>query len=134
VTGVPSTLSKKRILFLDQEAAILVGLQSLLREDRLRWEMVFVLGGPLELDAVRRQSFDVVVCELGAASAGGVALLAIKRELPAVAFIALSGHADRDAIARSVPTLRQRPSTPYDVATLRNAIVDAVTIDRAQAA
>ena len=73
---------KKRILFVDDEPAILAGLQNLLYKDRKRWDMVFALGGQLALDEIRKAPFDIVVSDMrmpgiDAPSASAVALAAI---------------------------------------------------------
>ncbi len=125
---------KKRILFVDDEPAILAGLQNLLYKDRKRWEMVFALGGQLGLDEIRKEPFDIVVSDMRMPGIDGATLLnVIKDESPATVRIMLSGHADREAIVRALPALHQLLSKPCDAATLRGAIersVDTVHVDR----
>jgi len=125
---------KKRILFVDDEPAILAGLQNLLYKDRKRWEMVFALGGQLGLEEIRKAPFDIVVSDMRMPGIDGAALLnVIKDECPATVRIMLSGHADREAIVRALPALHQLLSKPCDAATLRGAIersVDTVDVDR----
>lgn len=114
---------KKRILFVDDEPAILTSLKNLLRKDRNRWEMVFALGGQLGLDAVRERPFDVVVSDLRMPEVDGATLLsAIKDEFPTTVRIMLSGYADDESLARARPALHQLLLKPCDVATLRTAI------------
>ncbi|MEO7733237.1 MAG: response regulator [Kofleriaceae bacterium] len=126
--------AKKRILFVDDEPAILAGLQNLLYKDRKRWEMVFALGGQLGLDEIRKEPFDIVVSDMRMPGIDGATLLnVIKDESPATVRIMLSGHADREAIVRALPALHQLLSKPCDAATLRGAIersVDTVDVDR----
>jgi HD-like signal output (HDOD) protein len=114
---------KKRILFVDDEPAILAGLQNLLFKDRKRWDMVFTPGGDLALGEIRKQPFDIVVSDMRMPGLDGAALLnLIKDECPSTVRIMLSGHADRDAIVRALPALHQLLSKPCDAGTLRNAI------------
>jgi HD-like signal output (HDOD) protein/CheY-like chemotaxis protein len=126
--------AKKRILFVDDEPAILAGLQNLLYKDRKRWEMVFALGGQVGLDEIRKSPFDIVVSDMRMPGIDGAALLnVIKDECPSTVRIMLSGHADREAIVRALPALHQLLSKPCDAATLRSAIersVDAGNVDR----
>jgi HD-like signal output (HDOD) protein len=114
---------KKRILFVDDEPAILAGLQNLLFKDRKRWDMVFAAGGNLALGEIRKQPFDIVVSDMRMPGLDGAELLnLIKDECPSTVRIMLSGHADRDAIVRALPALHQLLSKPCDAGTLRNAI------------
>jgi HD-like signal output (HDOD) protein/ActR/RegA family two-component response regulator len=128
------TTVKKRILFVDDEPAILAGLQNLLYKDRKRWEMVFALGGQLALDEIRKAPFDIVVSDMRMPGMDGAMLLnAIKDECPATVRIMLSGHADREAIVRALPALHQLLSKPCDANTLRGAIersLDGSNVDR----
>jgi len=125
---------KKRILFVDDEPAILAGLQNLLYKDRKRWDMVFALGGQLALDEIRKESFDIVVSDMRMPGVDGATLLnTVKDECPATVRIMLSGHADREAIVRALPALHQLLSKPCDAATLRGAIersLDGANVDR----
>jgi HD-like signal output (HDOD) protein/ActR/RegA family two-component response regulator len=128
------TIVKKRILFVDDEPAILAGLQNLLYKDRKRWEMVFALGGQLALDEIRKTPFDIVVSDMRMPGIDGAMLLnVIKDEWPATVRIMLSGHADREAIVRALPALHQLLSKPCDATTLRGAIersLDGANVDR----
>ena len=125
---------KKRILFVDDEPAILAGLQNLLYKDRKRWDMVFALGGQLALDELRKASFDIVVSDMRMPGVDGATLLnTVKDECPSTVRIMLSGHADREAIVRALPALHQLLSKPCDAATLRGAIersLDGANVDR----
>jgi len=114
---------KKRILFVDDEPAILAGLQNLLYKDRKRWEMVFANSGDKALAEMRKQAFDVVVSDMRMPGIDGATLLnVVKDEFPATARIMLSGHAEREAIVRALPALHQLLSKPCDADTLRVAI------------
>jgi len=125
---------KRRILFVDDEPAILAGLQNLLYKDRKRWDMVFALGGQLALDEIRKEPFDIVVSDMRMPGVDGAMLLnLVKDECPATVRIMLSGHADREAIVRALPALHQLLSKPCDANTLRAAIersLDGTNVDR----
>jgi HD-like signal output (HDOD) protein len=115
--------ASKRILFVDDDASILAGLQNLLYRDRKRWDMVFALGGRLGLAEMRKAPFDIVVSDMRMPDIDGAMLLAaIKDECPATVRIMLSGHADREVIVRLLPTLHQLLVKPCNAATLRSVI------------
>ncbi|MBL0213815.1 MAG: HDOD domain-containing protein [Myxococcales bacterium] len=114
---------KKRILFVDDEPAILAGLQNLLYKDRRRWEMTFALSGEIALEKLSTQAFDVVVSDMRMPGMDGATLLnRIKEASPSTARIMLSGHAEREAIVRALPALHQLLAKPCDAATLRATI------------
>jgi putative nucleotidyltransferase with HDIG domain len=118
-----TTDAKKRILFVDDDPAILAGLRSLLYKDRKRWEMAFADGGTHALAEMSSQPFDVVVTDMRMPGMDGATLLnKIKDAYPATGRIMLSGHAEREAIVRALPALHQLLSKPCDVRTLRSAI------------
>ena len=114
---------KRRILFVDDDSAILNGLQNLLFRDRKRWDMVFALGGAKALEELRARPFDVVVSDMRMPGIDGAALLGIvKQEFPGTVRIILSGHAEREAIVRALPAMHQFLSKPCDPDRLRAAI------------
>lgn len=120
---VDEPLQRKRVLFVDDEPAILTGLQNLLYKQRKRWEMVFVAGGELALAELRARPFDVVVSDMRMPGMDGATLLnQVREESPATSRIMLTGHADPEAIARALPALHQLLSKPCTGAALRAAI------------
>ena len=54
----------KRILFVDDEPMLLMGLQRSLRSMRQDWEMAFVSGGKEAIEAIDKQPFDIVVTDM----------------------------------------------------------------------
>ena len=114
---------KKRILFVDDDLAILRALKNLLRKERDRWELVFASGGEAALEEVRRQHVDVVVTDMRMPTMDGAALhTQIRLESPATARIMLTGSAEPEAIARALPSLHQLLVKPCDRAKLRSTI------------
>jgi putative nucleotidyltransferase with HDIG domain len=115
--------ARKRLLFVDDEAAILTGLENLLYRDRKHWDMVFAPGAEAALKQLRSQPFDVVISDMRMPGLDGAQLLRIVQdEFPATVRIILSGHADRESIVRALPSMHQYLSKPCDAATLRAAI------------
>ena len=118
-----NTPARKRLLFVDDDAAILTGLQNLLYRHRNKWDMVFARGGEAALQALRSQPFDVVISDMRMPRMDGAQLLrVVQDEFPGTVRIILSGDADRESIVRALPSMHHFLSKPCDSATLRAAI------------
>jgi HD-like signal output (HDOD) protein/CheY-like chemotaxis protein len=116
-------MTKARILFVDDEAAVLDGLRDLLRKERNRWDMVFAPGGEQALEEFRKQPFDVIITDMRMPGMDGAELLAKVKELyPAAARVVLSGHAAREAVLRAMPVAQQFLAKPCESQVLRTAI------------
>ena len=122
VGGGPS-MTKRRILFVDDEQNVLDGLRNLLRKQRNVWEMSFVSSGAAALTECAAAPFDVIVSDMRMPGMDGAELLTRVRDLhPQTARIVLSGHAERDAIARVISVAHQFLSKPSDANTVRMVI------------
>ena len=116
-------ISRKRILFVDDEAAILASLGNLLRKDRHRWDLVFAHGGPEAARMLDETRFDVIVTDMRMPELDGAELLALARtKSPRTVRIMLSGHAESEAVIRALPLVHQFLSKPCDIKTLRSVI------------
>ena len=76
-----SAATRQRVLFVDDEEAILEGLRAVLRPQRREWDMVFALGGPAGLKQIESSKFDVVVTDMRMPVLDGSALLVRVKEL-----------------------------------------------------
>jgi HD-like signal output (HDOD) protein len=113
-------VTRARILFVDDDLAVLDALRDLLRKERKRWDVVFATGGEQALKELRRAPFDIVISDMCMPGMDGAALLArVKAEFPDAARLVLSGHAEREAVLRAIPVAHQFLSKPCDAATLR---------------
>lgn len=113
----------RRILFVDDEPAVLEGLRNLFRKQRRHWEMVFAPGGMEALGELERTRFDVVVSDMRMPGIDGAELLRrVKDGYPSIARIVLSGHAEPEAVARVLPVADTYVSKPCDAEALRVAI------------
>ncbi|NVB83554.1 MAG: HDOD domain-containing protein [Kofleriaceae bacterium] len=120
-----------RILFVDDEPAILMGLQNLLHKDRKRWTMTFLPSGDAAEAMLDTEHFEVVVTDMRMPGLDGGGLLTLlQRDHPATARIMLSGHADSDAIMRSLHVVHQLLSKPCAATVLRDAIERGTVLAR----
>ena len=118
-----TTSAKRRILFVDDEQNVLDGLRNLLRKQRHVWDMSFALSGRAALDEMERSAVDVIVSDMRMPGMDGSELLTrVKEQYPQTARIVLSGHAERDAIARVIRVAHQFLSKPADANTVRTVI------------
>jgi HD-like signal output (HDOD) protein len=116
-------MTKRRILFVDDEQNVLDGLRNLLRKQRTVWDMSFALGGKAALDEMSRLPVDVIVSDMRMPGMDGAELLTrVKEVFPQTARIVLSGHAEREAIARVIRVAHQFLSKPADANTVRTVI------------
>jgi HD-like signal output (HDOD) protein len=116
-------VGKRRILFVDDEQQVLDGLRNLLRKQRNQWDMLFALGGEAALAEMEREPVDVIVSDMRMPRIDGAELLRrVKDIYPQTARIVLSGHAEREAIARVVSFAHQFLSKPSDANTVKAVI------------
>lgn len=113
----------KRILFVDDEARILEGLQRMLRPNRKEWDMRFARSGDEALALLEAEPADIVVTDMRMPGMDGAELLKRVQALcPGAIRIVLSGHFDGDAALRAVPVAHQYLAKPCDPDTLRAVI------------
>ena len=114
----------KRILFVDDDAALLAGLKNVLHRDRARWEMVFACSGEAALEEFRKRPFDVVVSDMRMPQLDGLTLFRLLRaEAPATVRIMLSGSDCETAM----PEIDELLAKPCSASVLRAAIERALT-------
>jgi HD-like signal output (HDOD) protein len=123
--------SLHRVLFVDDEPAILTGLGRMLRPLRHEIQSEFVGSGAEALERLTKEPFDVVIADIRMPGMDGAALLeAVQRKHPHVIRIVLSGHADVSAALRSVPVAHQFLAKPCDATMLRDVITRATGLHR----
>jgi HD-like signal output (HDOD) protein len=126
----------ERILFVDDEARVLEGLQRMLRGLRHEWEMHFVGNGQdgLALLDEATEPFDVLVTDMRMPGMDGAELLNLVRERhPGVVRIILSGHAELGLAMRSASCAHQFLSKPCDAEYLRGVIKRSIQLHQSLA-
>ena len=117
---------KKRILFVDDEAMVLQGLQRMLRSMRGEWEMEFVESAEAALALLAQKPFDVIVSDMRMPSMNGAELLAeVMKRHPTTVRLILSGYADKDLILKCVGSTHQYLAKPCDAESLKATIARA---------
>ncbi|HEX7670454.1 MAG TPA: response regulator [Polyangiaceae bacterium] len=117
---------KTRILFVDDEPAILDGLRNRLRRLRSSFEMTFSEGGPAALELLQNSTFDVVVTDMRMPVVDGTEILKRAHFLqPHAVRIVLSGHADLESVLRVVPVAHRYLMKPCDPDELQQTILRA---------
>lgn len=118
-----------RVLFVDDEPAVLEGLENRLRGLRRKWKMTFVAGVEDAWSALLASDFDVVVTDMRMPGLNGDVLLhRIHAEQPHVVRIVLSGHAGEEGVLRALPAAHRFLEKPCEAATLETAVEGACSL------
>jgi len=119
----------KRILFVDDESAVLEGLKNLLHKQRHRWDIVFAEGGKEALNEIRSKEYDIIISDIRMSSMDGIELLnRVKDEAPNVIRLVLSGQVSSDELARVMPVAHQFLSKPTNARDLQSVIEKACAL------
>lgn len=114
---------KKRILFVDDEPAVISGLQRMLHSMRREWDMYFAGSGAEAMEILSRNPMDVVVSDMRMPVMDGAELLSrVMERYPSVVRILLSGYSDEQTVLRSVKSAHQFIPKPSEVNILKNTI------------
>lgn len=117
---------KKRILFVDDQPMVLLGLERMLHSMRQEWDMVFASSGAEALAKMDEEPFDVVISDARMPGMNGAVLL---REVmcrhPATVRLVLSGYGDRNLVAECVGVAHQYIPKPCDSEQLKSLIQNA---------
>jgi len=109
-------MTKRRILFVDDDPNILAGIRRVLRSLRDDFELQFAENGKEALAMMEGTAFDVVVSDMRMPGMDGAELLKkIQVLYPCTIRIMLTGQADQDSILRTVGVVHQfleKPSNP----------------------
>ncbi len=113
----------KRILFVDDQPAALQGLRLRLHRVSGKWELGWADNGPLAIEQMQREPYDVVVTDLRVPGMDRAKLLEIlSTRWPQTIRIVLSGYADPLQTMRAVPLAHQYLHNPYEPQQLEDVI------------
>jgi HD-like signal output (HDOD) protein len=112
-----------RVLFVDDETAVLEGLRDSLRPKRREWKMTFALGAEAAIEQLQQDCFDVVVSDMRMPVMDGAALLAlVQREHPDTFRVILSGYAESESALRSASVAHVFLAKPCNVESLWSSV------------
>ena len=104
---------KNKVLFVDDDHSLLMGLRRMLRNMRSEWEMEFVESGAEALALLADREFDVIVSDMRMPGMDGCELLNRVQELhPHTIRIIFSGHCDQQLILKSLRNTHQFLAKP----------------------
>lgn len=113
----------KKVLFVDDEPAVLDGLEDMLHKHRRRWDMTFACGGDAAISEMTDTSYDVVVSDVRMPSVGGVDVLKYAKEnCPNAIRIALTGFSDEGSTIKLTELAQRYLTKPCSVEDLDDAI------------
>lgn len=122
-------MSNPRVLFVDDETMLLMGLQRSLRRMRAEWDMEFVSSGAAALEAITRTPFDVIVTDMCMPEMNGAQLLEqVRTHHPQTLRFILSGQCDRESTMRTVNSAHQYLAKPCDTEELRQKLMSALAL------
>lgn len=122
-------MSKKNILFVDDEPNVLQGLQRMLRSMRNEWDIATAGGGEEALAMLAKEAFDVIVTDMRMPDMDGAQLLQeVMKTYPQIVRIVLSGQSDQESVFRAIGPTHQYLSKPCDTVTLKATVDRACTL------
>jgi len=126
-----STLSlKKRVLFVDDETALLDLYRAVFDEDGNQWEVSFAPDASQALDLMGKEPMDVLVSDMRMPGMSGAQLLqeTMKRH-PKTSRLIMSGYADAEQIAQCLGATHQFIAKPFELGVLRGTIGRVCALD-----
>lgn len=119
-------MTKKRILFVDDEPNILAGLKRMLRSMRKEFDLHFAENGKEALAIMESTEFDVVVSDMRMPGMDGAQLLTeIQERHPYSIRIMLTGQAQEESILRTVGVVHQFLAKPCEPEHLKTVLLRA---------
>jgi HD-like signal output (HDOD) protein len=111
------------VLFVDDEPRVLEGIERMLFQFDLDWDVSFAESGPAALRALSEKPYDVIVSDMRMPGMDGAALLTrVCERYPSVIRIVLSGQTDEDSALRVVRVAHQFLAKPCQPETIRRVI------------
>jgi HD-like signal output (HDOD) protein len=124
-------MSRPRILFVDDEPNILLGLQRMLRPMRVEWDMRFAGNAREALEMIEAEPFAAVISDMRMPGMDGAELLAeVRKRAPGVVRVILSGYTDAESVMRTVGSAHQFLAKPCSEQALVDVIRRAFALNR----
>jgi HD-like signal output (HDOD) protein len=122
--GAPGTNPRRtKILFVDDEPAMIRVLKMGMRSMAGEWDMQFAEGGEAALELVNKEVFDVIVTDMRMAGINGAQLLNhVLRRSPQTVRIVLSGYADLSEVVSCVGLTHQFLTKPCSLDDLKSCL------------
>jgi len=112
-----------RVLFVDDDPAILEGIENLLRRKRREWQVELARGGAEAITRLQESHYDAVVTDMRMPEVDGVAVLeAAQRLLPDARRVVLSGHTGDEQMLRALPVVHELLAKPCALDALERAL------------
>lgn len=112
-----------RVLFVDDEPAVLQGLGRALRRMRHRWQMHFAESGDAAMRLLATTPIDVLVTDLRLPGMDGAALLErVRREYPEVVRLVLSGHGEAGRLTHAQALAHAHLSKPSEAEDIEHCV------------
>lgn len=119
-------MSKKAIMFVDDEPNILQGIKRMLRSMRQEYSFCFAEGGKEALAMMEDSPVDVVVSDMRMPGMDGATFLTeVQSRFPLTMRIMLTGQADEESILRTVNVVHQFLAKPCEPDHLKEVLVRA---------
>lgn len=119
----------KKIIFVDDDPAILQGLERMFWDYEDEWETAYASSGEEALNVLSANDFDVIVSDIRMPGMTGVELLTkVEETYPSMVRIILSGHSEEETIIKSVQTAHQFLSKPCPTEKIIDTINNAFKI------
>lgn len=116
-------MSKKKIIFIDDEANVLQGLKRSLRPMINEWDMTFLQSGKEALELLAKNEYNIVVTDYKMPDMDGIELFKIiKEKHPKIKLIMLSGQSETEIFETAGKIADKYISKPCDHESLINTI------------
>lgn len=106
---------KKRIVFVDDESAVLRAYERAFFEQDDIWNMSFVDNGPAAIDIMTKEKVDMIVTDIRMPGMDGIELLSwVVKEKPEILRVIISGQFDEKVVQNSLRLVQQYLFKPCD--------------------
>jgi HD-like signal output (HDOD) protein len=123
-------VGRKRILFVDDEPAILELYRLMFKAMNQEWDLSFARSGTEALAVMEKLPVEVVVTDMRMSGMNGAQLLnEVMQRYPKTVRLILSGYAEQEAVAKCVGAAHQYLMKPCDFPTLKSTLVRVCALD-----